>query len=761
MNDVDPVMEEIGRRSRAAMQAEYAAHQPADGWAAIVERLDRRPSMWTWLAQHPLLVGAAAAVVALLVVLTVTLLTADEGEDLDMVDTPPADIPVEDTLVAVTTDGRLVELGTEGEQLGEIDGDFAGYLGGALVDPHLEIVRTERGDSVFAVGRGSALCPAGDLIETDLYAYPLYELGPTEDILKVAIPRVAAFSVSPDGDRVAVVTAETDDPCSGAYALALYDLTTGDVLEHAPLGESGAGAANGIAWLDDERIAYVASGSEDTSVGRIAIVAWADGRLVEEDRSQSAPLDGVIAGAGSGSLLVATADPGAYSSASSVPGAPEVDVSLVIPDESTVASIDYVDEETWGAGPVERLTPLSLAGAPGGSAYVVVTDQDGAIAEDGSIAIDDPDRVALFGTPPGGPIERVSDGVVAVALRPGSGSAPEPTTTDAPTTTGPTTTGPTTTTPTTTTTPPPPPPAFVYVTWRGEVFRQTIGGGTELVTTLAELPGLPLDGRHQVVTSHRLAPTPDGSTVYLSRPVSLDDGCQRMLYAVSLEDGAVTELGRGDTPAVSPDGTKLAYFDTHEELTEFAQGCPTELVVRDLETGAERRWRDVESYEPNAYGGFFDLQWAPDNRTVVVDHGYESSSVLTADTAAPEGDLSLSRLGIDQLPRYPDGPEFYSLVAVTQMAGVTAPVVSGWCYALPECPGTDVYYTVPVDGSPVESGSRSTLASVLLPGILFFGPCPVEEGADCYGAPLHYQPAAGAEQVLVPEHLVKAFAWLP
>jgi hypothetical protein len=330
-------------------------------------------------------------------------------------------------------------------------------------------------------------------------------------------------------------------------------------------------------------------------------------------------------------------------------------------------------------------------------------------------------------------------------------TAPTPTTLDAPTTTA----------PTTTTTALPPPPALVYVTWRGEVFRQTIGGGTELITTLPELPGLPLDGLHQVVTSHRLAPTPDGSTVYLSRPVSLEDGCQRMLYAVSLQDGAVTELGRGDTPAVSPDGTKLAYFDTHEELTEFAQGCPSELVVRDLESGAERRWRDVESYDPNAYGGYFDLQWAPDNRTVVVDHGYESSAVLTADTAAPEGDLSLSRLGIDQLPRYPDGPEFYSLVGVTQMRGVTAPVVSGWCYALPECPGTDVYYTVPVDGSPVESGSRSTLASVLLPGILFFGPCPAEEGADCYGAPLHYQPATGQEQVLVAEHLVKAFAWLP
>jgi hypothetical protein len=45
MSDSDRTMDEMGRRARAAMEAEYGTFAASDGWTAIVDRLDRRPSI--------------------------------------------------------------------------------------------------------------------------------------------------------------------------------------------------------------------------------------------------------------------------------------------------------------------------------------------------------------------------------------------------------------------------------------------------------------------------------------------------------------------------------------------------------------------------------------------------------------------------------------------------------------------------------------------------------------------------------------------
>src|SRR5215510_10857478 len=74
----DRTYDETERRLRDALSSKASGVSPGEGWTTIVERLDGRPSPWMWITQHPLVIGAAVALVALLAVLTVNLHTGDE-----------------------------------------------------------------------------------------------------------------------------------------------------------------------------------------------------------------------------------------------------------------------------------------------------------------------------------------------------------------------------------------------------------------------------------------------------------------------------------------------------------------------------------------------------------------------------------------------------------------------------------------------------------------------------------------------------------
>jgi hypothetical protein len=106
------------------------------------------------------------------------------------------------------------------------------------------------------------------------------------------------------------------------------------------------------------------------------------------------------------------------------------------------------------------------------------------------------------------------------------------------------------------------------------------------------------------------------------------------LIRVPLAGGPAETIGPGFAPALSPDGRWLAYG---------AQGgfCSNDVVVRELASGAERRWtykRDdpSQSFETAIIRS---LAWAPDSRHLAAEFGWEGNWVRVIDTAGPPGTL--------------------------------------------------------------------------------------------------------------------------
>jgi hypothetical protein len=136
----------------------------------------------------------------------------------------------------------------------------------------------------------------------------------------------------------------------------------------------------------------------------------------------------------------------------------------------------------------------------------------------------------------------------------------------------------------------------------------------------------------------------DRRTVYFTRVRS---ACRHEILAVPVAGGAERHVADGMRPAISPDGRRLAYFVDTGTCDEVDQ-----VVVRDLATGAERRWtRDG----PRHYLG--EVTWAPDSRhlAVVTENGppleeadpdigsTESTDVYVVDTDLPGGAVSDGR----------------------------------------------------------------------------------------------------------------------
>lgn len=122
------------------------------------------------------------------------------------------------------------------------------------------------------------------------------------------------------------------------------------------------------------------------------------------------------------------------------------------------------------------------------------------------------------------------------------------------------------------------------------------------------------------VLGDEVAVSPDGSTVYFAAGT----GCKTEIESVSSSGGSPTSIAPGELPAISPDGSKLAFAD---QLL-LKQGCiPNQanlaadfkLVVRTITTGAEK----ILPLSPQVRrGGLFSpishLSWAPDGVTLAV-----------------------------------------------------------------------------------------------------------------------------------------------
>jgi len=170
-----------------------------------------------------------------------------------------------------------------------------------------------------------------------------------------------------------------------------------------------------------------------------------------------------------------------------------------------------------------------------------------------------------------------------------------------------------------------------------------------------------VDGRdgHTVRTlaTHREATT--GGFPYL-QGVSLSTDRSQVFYSLAGDCGPatiyrvaadgltppVTVVG-GVSPAVSPDGHKLAYAVAGPATTVVPSGatgdlperhCQNAVVVRDLQTGAERTWRypDTPDYATALYQDavISEIDWAPDSTRLAYTLSYEGDSISILDTDA-------------------------------------------------------------------------------------------------------------------------------
>jgi hypothetical protein len=123
------------------------------------------------------------------------------------------------------------------------------------------------------------------------------------------------------------------------------------------------------------------------------------------------------------------------------------------------------------------------------------------------------------------------------------------------------------------------------------------------------------------VVGQEIAVSPDGSTVYFTA----GNGCTNEIESVPASGGTPTAIAPGVLPAISPDGSRLAFAQEPWFLpTSCAASAPPEtsdfsLAVRTLSTGSQVSYPMAA---PAAASGLpipiLYLSWAPDNEKLAV-----------------------------------------------------------------------------------------------------------------------------------------------
>lgn len=670
----DAMHEEIGRRSRAAMQAESAAYEPPDAWAAIVGRLDREPSVWSWLRQRPLVAGAALAGLALLAVVTVRLLDGEEqAQDLDLIDEPEASD--EFTLIGLdisSGEGELVELDSNGELLPTgigVPGDVS----------DLSVRKDGSTDEVwYLTPRGDPLCPGSDKRSTDLAVQWVGGAGPDGSLAEWT-HGVEAYAWSPDQSRLAIVRPNAEGCVDEGWTLEVRD-DSGAIVERIPANIGRAPLlAPSPSWLDDSHLLLSTPAFSNDLLDPIPpqslhyVEIGVTEQVEPEDRwSIGVPADAVIAPAGGGFAVVATSaahagevpfipDGGDQQLAGGIGvwrGAPTTKhgelFGIVKPQD---LGLDVPTTIPVAVGSAYPLAALSIASAPDGSVYLTVAFNQGEVFDsegaseghasawvDGVDLGDDP-NVALFRITPDGDVEKLREGISHVAIRPSEDSTPAPTTTDAPTTTGPTTTGaPTTTQPAPTTTPTTTVPGgetFYTVNVAGQLVRNTLLDEREVVVDLPLL--VPASEGVVHPYGYQLAVSLDGSHAYvaLRAPAAQGKCGDGQIVSVNLLSGQITVFGPGHSPAVSPDGRSIA-FAANDVYGDPSGRCHEGLHVVPLDgRDGSALWKLDESIEPTGtpeLPGITRIEWAPDSVNLAFEVTDEDGTrVHTLDTSTFTG----------------------------------------------------------------------------------------------------------------------------
>lgn len=186
--------------------------------------------------------------------------------------------------------------------------------------------------------------------------------------------------------------------------------------------------------------------------------------------------------------------------------------------------------------------------------------------------------------------------------------------------------------------------------------------------------------------------TPDGDEVFVVRPAS-DVGEAHEIVRVPVGGGASDVVARGRAPAVSPDGTTLAYVEVESDPSP-GQPDPV-IVLHDLETGDERR---LEREEEPGYHFIVDMGWTSDGTQIAFVSGEIQTGLSIVDADADTLD-DARRLGPDARG------EGTSWTAVTALDDERLAVVETCCGV----PGDERWHVVAVH---VESG---TVEGTVLP----------------------------------------------
>lgn len=121
-------------------------------------------------------------------------------------------------------------------------------------------------------------------------------------------------------------------------------------------------------------------------------------------------------------------------------------------------------------------------------------------------------------------------------------------------------------------------------------------------------------------TGDELSVTPDGSSVYFEAAV----GCMHQIERVGVAGGSASVVATGSSPAISPDGTKLAYVREPLAGEPACQGqsfSPSQftLVVRDLSSGAETTYPVAPQVASTGLPTPIDhLSWSSDSQEIAV-----------------------------------------------------------------------------------------------------------------------------------------------
>ena len=153
-----------------------------------------------------------------------------------------------------------------------------------------------------------------------------------------------------------------------------------------------------------------------------------------------------------------------------------------------------------------------------------------------------------------------------------------------------------------------------------------------------------------------LSVSADGATVWFHRS---GHGCANAgtIYRVPVGGGEAEAVAEGEVPAISADGSQLAYADRRG-----ADECAGTLVVRDVETGGVTEWRQGgDDANPWAISA---IAWAPDGRSLAIEMGSDASGIGILDLTVDESLDDLSGLpvgGPNGAPAWsPDGQDLYA-----------------------------------------------------------------------------------------------------